>query len=269
MRFSERMGLIEIDKTIQIDGMNDDLSNSLWNLLYCILKQPYKENYMQDITECIYHGLLKLPVDTIPRYDPINTIRKIFFNFKFYEKYDFIEFLPTLNVFENFIEEEKYYELINNILERELSGYRFIDGVLSKIIDDSEIAEIKKSIDDNPYETSKKQIHEAIKKLSDKNNPDYRNSIKEAISAVEGVLRKITGENEFGKAISNLSNSGIEIPEVMKEGMKKFYGYTCGKDGIRHALMEDNKVSFDEAKYMLVICCTFINYLVSKSSKTS
>ena len=28
-------------------------------------------------------------------------------------------------------EEEKYYELINNILERELSGYRFIDGVLS------------------------------------------------------------------------------------------------------------------------------------------
>lgn len=42
-------------------------------------------------------------------------------------------------------------------------------------------------------------------------------------------------------------------------------GYTSDEGGIRHAegLFESN-VTFEEAKYMLVSCCAFVNYLIAE-----
>lgn len=31
--FSERMGFVPVRQTLQIDGMNDGLRNSIWNLI--------------------------------------------------------------------------------------------------------------------------------------------------------------------------------------------------------------------------------------------
>ena len=55
----------------------------------------------------------------------------------------------------------------------------------------------------------------------------------------------------------------------MKEAFIKLYHYTSGADGIRHAigLLEEPNLSFEDAKFMLVSCSTFINYLISKASK--
>jgi len=59
----------------------------------------------------------------------------------------------------------------------------------------------------------------------------------------------------------------IEIHPAPKEGFKKIYGYTSDADGIRHALMDEDKLEFDDPKYMLVSCFAFINYLIAKSRK--
>ena len=45
------------------------------------------------------------------------------------------------------------------------------------------------------------------------------------------------------------------------------YGYTSDEDGIRHSMLELPKINFEDAKYMLVSCSAFINYLKSKASK--
>ncbi|WGS63939.1 hypothetical protein [Marinitoga aeolica] len=51
--------------------------------------------------------------------------------------------------------------------------------------------------------------------------------------------------------------------------MKKLYGYTSDEKGIRHALLEgeSTNISFDEAKFMLVSCSAYVNYLIEKVSK--
>ncbi len=37
-------------------------------------------------------------------------------------------------------------------------------------------------------------------------------------------------------------------------------------EGIRHGSTEEElKISFDEAKYMLVTCSAFVNYLIAKA----
>ncbi len=107
----------------------------------------------------------------------------------------------------------------------------------------------------------------ALKHLSAaQKEPDYRNSIKESISAVEACCREITGKHKLDDALNNLQAKGIKINGEMKKGFEKLYYYTNdAKSGIRHALMVDeNKPTKDEAVYMMVVCSAFINYLNSK-----
>ena len=43
--------------------------------------------------------------------------------------------------------------------------------------------------------------------------------------------------------------------------------YTSDEHGIRHALLEESDLTFEDAKFMLVSCCAFVNYLKAKSVK--
>jgi len=108
----------------------------------------------------------------------------------------------------------------------------------------------------------------SLKYLSDKQNPVYRNSVKESISAVEALCKFYTGDEKatLGKALTKLEKAG-SIPPAIKSAFSSLYGYTSDSSGIRHALTEnDRAVSFHEAKFMLVTCTSFINYLLSKTS---
>jgi len=49
---------------------------------------------------------------------------------------------------------------------------------------------------------------------------------------------------------------------ALKGAFDKLYGYTSDADGIRHALLEEDKVTFEQAKFMLVVCSAFTNYVV-------
>jgi hypothetical protein len=53
---------------------------------------------------------------------------------------------------------------------------------------------------------------------------------------------------------------------ALKSAFNKLYGYTSDEDGIRHAILEESNVGFDEAKYMIVVCSAFVNYLTAKAS---
>ena len=107
--------------------------------------------------------------------------------------------------------------------------------------------------------------------LSDKTEPDFRNSIKESISAVEAICKKIVNDQNttLGIALKRIQKYGaIKMHEDMKEAFQKLYGYTNDSGGIRHSLVDDDRESdFDDAKMMLVSCSAFVNYLVSKSIK--
>lgn len=53
---------------------------------------------------------------------------------------------------------------------------------------------------------------------------------------------------------------------ALKKGLSNIYGYTSDENGIRHALIEDDQnVTFDEARLMLILCSAFVNYLITKA----
>jgi hypothetical protein len=152
-----------------------------------------------------------------------------------------------------------------------MSAYRFVNGVISPIINAQEIAEIGEAINNEPFTAYKlvnMHLKNALEKFSDRTKPDYRNSIKESISAVEALVKILTNEeaSTLGYALKALK-SQINIHTALEQGFTKIYGYTSDADGIRHALTQESNCSFEDAKYMLVSCSAFINYLIAKVDK--
>jgi len=65
-------------------------------------------------------------------------------------------------------------------------------------------------------------------------------------------------------ALDAISNRA-EIHGALKAGLKRLYGYSSDEDGIRHAILDQPNVGFTEAKFMLVSCSAFVNYLIAKA----
>lgn len=158
------------------------------------------------------------------------------------------------------------------MLEREMSGYRFVNNLITPITDEIELKEIEDALNESKltkYSGVHTHLETALEKLSDRKNPDYRNSIKESISAVESIS-KIISENpkaELGQALKGLEEK-IKLHNALKKGFISLYGYTSDEDGIRHAMLENPEIEFEDAKFMLVSCSAFVNYLIVKSEKS-
>lgn len=276
MIFSERIGKKQPKVEIQLDFMDQELKNSLWNVVCKFITKPMEkrqylyESPLKSFVESIWFSFFKEPLDQIPSStDRVSReLRDRFFSWNYLDTYDFIDFVASK---ETHFNEEEFIKACNFILKRELSGYRFVNGKLAPITNDQEIGEIENAITSASEKNLigvKTHLSEALNKLSDKKSPDYRNSIKESISAVESICQVITGDNkaELGRALKTLS-SKLPIHGALEQGFIKLYGYTSDGDGIRHAMMDESNLDQEDALYMLISCSSFINYLMTKANK--
>ncbi len=162
---------------------------------------------------------------------------------------------------------DRFVKMANSTFQRMNYAYRIVDDQIVEITDKVEISAIENAIKSEP--AIKTHLSNALRLLSDRPTPDYRNSIKESISAVEVLCREITGEITLGPALRSLEKKGVVIPNSLRSGIEKLYVYTNDeKTGIRHALMDETEVPhYEEAKFMLVACSAFVNYIQEKRSK--
>ena len=160
---------------------------------------------------------------------------------------------------------------VNGAFEGEKSAFRFVDTKIVQIVDKTEISEVEESLKHcAAIPGAKRHIEKALSLLSKRENPDYPNSIKESVSAVEAMCRIITGDEKasLGKALDILKEkSPIAIHGSLLEAWKKLYGYASDAEGIRHAITDSsNVVDFADAKFMVVSCSAFVNHLIVKAN---
>ncbi|OGI00128.1 MAG: hypothetical protein A2039_01820 [Candidatus Melainabacteria bacterium GWA2_34_9] len=271
MLFSERIG-IKSTKLLQINSIDDDLRNSLWNVF---IDRIINANYFENIAKEIWKNFLKKPVDDIPltstwtdqtkRFSK-DWIKSIFLKSEYYVVYDLLEFIIVSLKKYHYVS-ESFIKNCKEVLEKEKSGYKIINNQVVPISSEIEVHEIEESLENSQNDKFKfinNHLNQAIEHFKNRENPDYKNSIHEAIKAVECLCRLITGESDLGKSLNNIEKF-IMIHPQFKSGLEKFYAYTNSKEvGARHAQMLDSNIGFDEAKFMLVFCSAFINYLISK-----
>ena len=276
--FSQKYGYKPIKNIVQIEAIDDELRIGLWNKLdsfYWSTADSYhtlgfKTNkYILWLLTQIWSDYFKLPIDTIGHdwSSAYKHIRDYYFSCSWNDVYDFIEFVAC-HAYDDAVNKQ-FREECNTVLKREVSGYRFIGEGIAQITAEEEIAEIEEALGGKQIpELVTIHLRSALQLLSDRKSPDYRNSIKDSISAVEAISSLIAGKDKatLGAALKKIADKIVLHPALHK-AFGSLYGYTSDADGIRHALLEESELDFEDAKFMLVACSAFINYLKVKASK--
>lgn len=285
-RFSERMGFRPVKSVIQLDSMDDDLRNGLWNALsmYCWDQLGDFHNATmsiggRELLRSIWADLLKQPVHDIPStwYSAVSELRVRFFSYDWRDVYDFVEFVVQnypMDYYTRVNQQLLLVEACQEVLKRELSGYRFVDCELAPITNEQEIEAIESAI--GSAQSSKLlnptalHLKAALSALKDRESPDYRTSVKESISAVEAICQRILGDDKatLGAALARIEGQ-LKFPmhHNLKEAFNQLYKYTSDADGIRHAMKDAPTVDVEDALFMLVSCSALVNYLIAKAEK--
>ena len=312
--FSERYGYVKPREALIKECMPKEVENAL-----CTLFDKWNKDYdaliqIKPVEQTIWCYFLNNRLDDLYRASGSQKAVVVPFlqsdDVEWYKKLDLIEFLLqfVIRVGEN-INDGRYAKAqqeisylqgyINTEFKRLHYGYRVIKGNVVPITSDQELETIEEAIGKNE-DPVQKHLNQALQHFANRETPDYRNSIKESISAVEvycrdltgeGTLgraldvlekkgvhihkesisavevycRDLTGEGTLGRALDVLEKKGVHIHPILKGGMHKMYDYTNQPEvGARHGLMDDTtdySPSYNEAYYMLVACSAFINYL--------
>lgn len=269
--FSQRYGYVVVEDVIQVGGLNAETRKAIWNCLYLTLFN--NRNFSDIAVSCaksIWVHYLNCEADDIPDYDTdysyeislLTTFKKYIYECEWYYLFDFVEFIVKYTSGLSKLDPGKY---LNQVFKKYGVGYTIINGWVTPVSDKVEIESIQNAIDNN-IESSKYHLQRALELLSDREQPDFRNSIKESISAIESLCRKITGDDKgtLGKLIKVVEEKGY-IHQSMKNAFSSLYGYTSDEGGIRHSLTDAGESpTLEDARYMLVICSAFSNYLISK-----
>ena len=253
--------------------MDDELRVALWNSVYVCyfgdyFRQVLDEQSFNLLAMQICAGVMKRSLSSIVPDDVIfQWIEKWIFNSEWNRVYDLIEFLPShcppsdesrgINT--------KFRAAVNGVLERNLAGYRFVGDKLVRITVEEEIRAIEESLTlGGPFAPVSEHIRQSLQLLSDRKTPDYRNSIKESISAVEAACQVVSGKPKatLGEALRAVGDESAH--PALRAAFEKLYGWTSDAAGIRHAKADDTSVGFAEAQYMVVSCSAFTNYLAAK-----
>lgn len=194
-----------------------------------------------------------------------NKLQKYIMDAEWYIVFDFIE--RYLNISKKDTVKEMSKEF-NRILEEEMSAYRIINKQLVPIVTEYELESLEKALNIS-YESARTHIKKAVEAFSNRNKPDYENTIKDSVSAVEAMLCIITNEKNttLGEALKKLESKGIVLHTALKASMSKLYGYASDEGGIRHGSSEFVSESREDAQYILITCSALVNYLIEKLEK--
>ena len=265
--FSERYGYVKPRDVLVRECINIDIQNAICSA-FDNLRQNYNgidlkvgrgcENTYTAMEMAIwihflnkrknnfytYNGLPKVVATTFLESDEI-----------WYRKLDMLEFAINW-MFENYNDNtrqdalNKFVQYLN--IRFQILGYAYsiVNNQIVEITSEQEIIAIEEAL-----------------KVSDPIAEHLSTSMEESISAVEYICREITGKTTLGDALKELDKKGLQLSNMLKTAFEKLYVYTNDKaTGIRHALMDEKDApGFDEAKFMLVACSAFVNYINAKN----
>ncbi|KJE33982.1 hypothetical protein UF64_16195 [Thalassospira sp. HJ] len=270
-RFSERNGYVDLASLERPEWISEHTRNRLWSIVFMQVFERFnraaeiRHNIKLKLyCEKVWYQFFRYPIDAIPKYsgDAAAEIKAFMLQGVWYEVFDFVEFnlakFSANNGWQGFVKS------INRALEEERSAYRVVGGMVTLLRDVEETAEIKQAIDnDGPFAASSAHLKASLALYSKRPDPDYRNAIKEAISAVESACAIISGSNKdtLGQTLKKIDG----LHPAMRDSFQKLYGYTSDGSGIRHAMLEEAEISNAEARFMIVACSAFVNYLIDST----
>lgn len=273
MLFSERYGHKK-PSMLKKDEMPSNLRTRIWNTFYeyvlsrignpdvQFINQTY-DSLPYEFLDILWDGFFKGNLRTFSKLSWSQRVAEIqtrFEKLQWNEIYDFIEYFAA-----------KYRDRklvcyimrkIDTVLKEERAPYCVMKDVIVLLLSNEEREEIEEALDlPGKYRNVQKHLSKAMQKWADRKNPDYANSIKESIHAVEALVEIFLGrKGTLGELIKKL-----DIHPALKTGFSNLYGWTSDEGGIRHsAYGESLEPDETSARYMLITCSAFVNYCIAR-----
>jgi hypothetical protein len=254
--------------------MDSPLRSGLWDIVATKFEQLaelpnsyqyyFPESDLYQLARTLNHQFFNTPMDTVPtQLDVfIRNIRTWFLTkAAWWEVYDFVEFIA-----QHTQGQQSFIDACSYVMERHLAGYSFVDALIAPIIDEQEIVEIETALKASSQPIAS-HLAASLELLADRKSPNYRKAVDEAILSVEAAAQTIAGNDKLslGNALRAIN---LDLHPAFEGALHKLYGFTSDESGIRHALSDDSR-SLDQAdaRYMLIACSAFVNYLRAKSGK--
>ncbi len=274
--FSERYNYTKPSDVIIREQITPEIQNAICSCYDRLRCSVYYKTLYVDLEKYLWTVFLNQREGNFQNEYGYNIVATLFLedeNNTWYRKLDLVE-SSIKYLYDNGQKNERYHraflsfvEQLNSEFERLNFAYRVVCTEIVEITSKEELTAIETSMHDSPTNI-RTHLNKALELYAQRPVGDYRNSIKESISAVEAYCREKTGENTLGNALNKLKDRGLAIPPILRTAFEKLYAYTNQPDtGIRHALMDDEGTytpASEEAMFMLVSCSSFINYLNKK-----
>lgn len=271
-RFSDRLGITR-QRAIQVDSIDDGLRATIWNLLHELFAERQASSRWPNGAKSLAAWFFKEPVDSVPSYDAwrsMEWVKKRFFVLPWYFVYNLLEGLvPRIQSLAG-VHPIDYQNTVNGVLANERSGYLFVHGRLEPITSKAEIAEIDAAL----AATAKSsladvhtQLDNALKCLAQRPKPDSTNAIKEAITAVETLVKTVLDVHGSGlkDALTEFS-ARAGIHSALRDSCLKLYAYASDDPGVRHGSSKKMTAGIAEARLVVIASSSFIHYFVETAS---
>ena len=184
-----------------------------------------------------------------------------FWNDEFQEK-------ETKAEVQSFIAEE-----LQRLFEEESLAFEFSQGLVHRrgrkhTIDLTARAKIV--LGDPRLTSARKHYDKALAFFRNPSKPDFENTVKEAVCAVEAAGKALFPEAQaktLGDLTKWLSSSQEKIiPKTLIQTISGTYAYRCGGDGVGHGGSVGGAATKEVAEYVLAICASQVIYFTDISN---
>lgn len=265
LTFSQRKGLTPHPEPVQLESLDERLRTDIWNLLYTEFFKLDARIAPYSLEDFWWHHFAQ-PAEGYNESRLASLIRATVIEGEWYEVYDLLEFIASQTPSYS----GRLLDILNAILKINRAGYRIVADQVVEITNETELESIRTAVAQAPVQPAREHMKKAVQLFADRNNPQYANSIKESISAVEAAARDASGRPSavLGAALDEIAKQAPSVHPALLKGWKAIYGFTSDSGGIRHADIPQSVPATQElAQYFLVTCSAMVNLLTTLSSK--
>ena len=280
MTFAQAEGVEKLPYDLSPKEISLELRGHVWFLVYKLLEKhkinstmggrPFLSSNFSPFLQNFFCFHLKRPIDEYSSdFDYWEKeLKSIFFNNDYIVFYGALQFFcKKLHKFDS-----RFCHRVSICLQNHRAGYRLYNNqILIPAASDVEAHTITNAIDSLKSTRTSGAVTHIDSAIDSYNNGDNAGSVREAIHAVESVVRQISpGSKSLKSGLNTLKRAG-QIHPALEEAFIKLYAYASDEQGIRHALLERNEaeVCQEEALFMIGACAAFVTYLVSKGRRES
>lgn len=270
LTFGQSIGVEPLPPQLKLGEISRELSAHLFASFFSAMKKSVDVSAWGDhlsvrwrlIMSAWYIGRMHMPVDEISTEvdQNIQYVKSVLYSRNYVKVFNFVQFVCR----HKSCPEDVIDQVTQSLVECR-AAYRMVDRTIVPIVSDADAEAITSSfkvVVAHPAQGPRTHLRAAAERLA---SGDWAGTVRESISAVESAAKVVEPTAEtLGKALGTLERKR-KLHGGLKQAFGSLYGYTSDADGVRHALVLQDKadVTESDAMFMFGACSAFVTYLLN------